>query len=296
MGTLTKTFVILNLVFGIAFVTTSAIVLSQRTNWKENCLLARKEHMEAKGKWDEKELDYKNMVNILKKERETAKAHNVRLKDQLTDREETIKERDLNIERLESELTGANARADRLGQNVGRLTSALAGARKELASVKKDLVATRVELDERNTTVVGLRSQVSALNLKHRDLLHRFDIANARIDSYKRYADIVEKVAPGVHARASGIEAAQQELPPDPPIRATVRAVNTGMGLVVLNVGTSHTPPVKKGYRFLIHRGSQFVAAVTVVNVQEKMCATEVAPPTPDDTVIQVGDAAVTEF
>ena len=48
MGTLTKAFVVLNLIFAIAFVTVSATVLSHRVNWKDkhNALKAKLESKE----------------------------------------------------------------------------------------------------------------------------------------------------------------------------------------------------------------------------------------------------------
>ena len=72
-------------------------------------------------------------------------------------------------------------------------------------------------------------------------------------------------------------------------------------GLVALNVGSNHKDssgqpnPVKKGYRFLIYRGRQFVAAVKVTNVEKDMCAAELVPPPGSPNVsVEVGDNAMT--
>ena len=295
MGTLTKTFVILNLVFSVAFVTISATVLSQRTHWKNKYYGLDEKAKSDKHAWENKEIKYKADLDSIGKERDKANALKDRMTDQLTDRETIIKEKDTRIEGVEKKLAGATAHADRLSQNINRLTSDLQSTRAEMNTAKKELAAARTELDERNTTLVGLRSQIAALELKHKELLHRFNVASARIDAYKKYEDIVERVATAVHARARGSKGAEEGVPEEP-IRATVQAVEAESGLVVLNVGASNTPPVKKGYRFLIHRGREFVAAVRVINVEKSMCATEVVPPTPERAVVQVGDAAVTEF
>ncbi len=73
-----------------------------------------------------------------------------------------------------------------------------------------------------------------------------------------------------------------------------VRAVDAKMGIVVLGVGSESKPAVKKGYRFLIHRGSTFVGAVRVVNVDAEMCAARLVDP-PTGAAIQVGDKAITQ-
>ena len=79
------------------------------------------------------------------------------------------------------------------------------------------------------------------------------------------------------------------------PIRATVRAVDSKMGIVVLGVGSKSKPPVRKGQRLLIHRGRTFVATVRVINVDTEMCAARLVEPTPKDAIVKVGDRAISE-
>ena len=124
-------------------------------------------------------------------------------------------------------------------------------------------------------------------------------MANEQIERHKKYVALVENAAAGIHrdaenaSRPGGVSAG-----PPTPIHATVQAVDATIGVAVLNVGSQNpppAPPVKRGYRFLIYRGREFIARVEVKNVDSKMCATEVIPPTDPKAVIQVGDAAVTE-
>ena len=77
------------------------------------------------------------------------------------------------------------------------------------------------------------------------------------------------------------------------PINAAVAAVDMRTGMVVLNVGSASRPPVQEGYRFLIHRKGDFVAAVRVTAVDAHMCVAEIIPPKPQSAV-QVGDRAMT--
>ena len=90
---------------------------------------------------------------------------------------------------------------------------------------------------------------------------------------------------------------------PEPPkgvarrgsIRAAVADVDMDIKVVVLNVGSENNPPVRKGCRYWIHRGGEFITEVKVVSVEKTMCAAEIVPP---DTrkAVKIGDGARLKF
>lgn len=294
MSTLTKTFVILNLVFSIAFVSVTATVLSQRTHWKAQYQGKERELSQAKEQWNDKDLSYKTALEGLTKARDAAEQLAIRRGDQITDLERRVTDLTANVERVQKEKADAMAMSDRLSQNVDRLTRDLTTARADISRMQTEFQNTKGELDDRNTTLVGVRSQLAALELKYKDMLNRFNIANDELTWFKNYASLVEKISPAVDAQVR--QGRETEVPPEP-IRAAVKAVDQSMGVIVLNVGSSNAPPVKKGYRFLIYRGREFVAAVRVTNVEQNMCASEIVQPTREDGMtVQIGDEAITTF
>lgn len=297
MSTLTKTFVILNLIFSVAFVMVSATVLSQRQYWKDKHNVVKTKAEETQGDLEEqlRTLDGRNAN--LKAALDKAEALASSRGRQLTARDTAIREKDDAIAELKTNVKKAGERVDHLSQNVNRLASDLAAAQKSLNETKADLDKTKADLGTHLTTLVGLRAQLAGLNLKHKELLHRYSIASDRIEHHKKVEDFVARIAPGSlrRAREAASGSGDVEVPPIGQIRATVRAVDPKLGLVVLNVGSKSKPTAaKKGYRFLIHRGPSFVAAVQVISVDAEMCAARIVDP-PTKAVIQVGDQAMTE-
>jgi len=297
MGTLTKVFVIINLVFSVALVMVSATALSQRVHWKQMSSNIQSEYNTGKQKWQVKEIGYKDDQDRMRAQRDTAEATAIQRQDQLTTMGNTMRERDASVSKLEKDIAAAHAHSDRLSQNVDRLTKDLSSTQTELERLKGELVTARRELDDRNTTLVGIRSTLAAVELRHKELLHRYNIASEMVDEYQKYREYVKDRAPDLPPP----EGLAEPIAPPKPIHAAVRAVNAEIGVVVLNVGSNNRAasgeenPVKKGYRFLIYRGRQFVAAVKVANVEKDMCAAELVPPPGDPNVaVQVGDDAMT--
>lgn len=290
MSTLTKTFVILNLIFSVAFVMVSATVLSQRNHWKEKHAALSVEH---KTKVDDLTEDMsklnENNGNLLA-DRDKYKALAERHQDQLADRKTEIREKDDTIAELKKKGGELDARLDAVTQKVTRIASDLADTQKSLGIATDQLAKANTELGVRNTTLVGLRAQLAGTELKHKDLLYRHGIMVGRNQDY---ADLIKDL------KARGVDVSRRGGDDDTPvqgpaIRSTVRAVDTALGIVVLGVGSNSEVPPQKGHRFLIYRDRTFVAAVKVTNVDAEMCAARVVPPE-TEIAIKVGDSAMTK-
>ncbi|MFH1730996.1 MAG: hypothetical protein ABIF82_05005 [Planctomycetota bacterium] len=294
MGTLTKTFVVLNLVFSIAFVMVSATVLSQRQHWKVKHNDLQSKYAGEKSAWAGEKRELEQANNALKDDRDKHKKDAGDLRKELDTSKATVAEQQDAITEWKKKEEDANRRVELLSQNVNRLASDLAATQKARDDARGDLTKTRAQLSTRNMTLMGLRAELADQNLRHKEVLHRYRIATEQIKYDKEVLARVESAAPDVFRTAVKGTEGGVAVPPVDQIRAVVQAVNPNAKLVVLNVGSKSTPAVKKGYRFLVYRGRVFVAAVSVTSVEGELCAAKVIDP-PTSEIIQVGDSAVTQ-
>jgi len=299
MGTLTKTFVVLNLVFSVVFVAASATVLSQRSNWREQYEAVTKKFEDAQKSWTEKETDLSSRLENTSKRLDTVQKD---AQDQLKDlrtAQEMLAEKTVRITGLETEMEAANARAEGLSKNVDLLTKALENTRSELKTFKDGYETATKNLDESNMTIVALRATNQGLEVGQEQLRQRLNVVTNELDELRKFKKDIESIAPDT-ARQVTVGSERVELPVGR-IQATVQAVDPEYGIVILNVGHDNPngPPVQKGYRFLIHRGKEYVAAVTVTSVEKTRCSAKLAPPTDagdTNVVIRVGDQAMTSY
>lgn len=293
MSTLTKTFVILNLVFSIAFVMVSATVLSQRQHWKvkHNDLQTKYNGEKTTWKTERRKLEKDNVD--LTDDRDQHEKDAADLRKDLNRSKATIVQQEDDINEWKVKETTASKNVATLSGNVNRLASDLAAAQKARDDARGDLTKTRERLSTRNMTLMGLRAELAGQKLKHKQLLHRYRIATEQIKYDKDVLARVQAMAPDVYTAAVKGTAGGAPVPSVDRIRAVVQAVNPQAKLVVLNVGSKSTPAVKKGYRFLVYRGRIFVAAISVTSVEGELCAAKVIDP-PTGKIIRVGDSAVT--
>jgi len=297
MSTLTKTFVVLNLVFALAFVVVSATVLSQRANWKQQCSIVQ-------GKLEQEKLDHRTTRDDLEKKlkRQENKANEsdqkvTLLTQDLDDIKQKLEQSKLDIQEQKKLVASQQSQMDALVQGNKNLTDKLINMQTMLDTVKKDLGEKKGTLTQRDAEIVKLNGQINGLELTQNQLNNVVDDQKGEIDDLARYKRAVRAFAPSVHVRAQDyVQGGSGKGPvPDVPIAAFVKNVDMSIKTVVLNVGTDTKPVVKEGYEFLIHRGGKFIAAVRVTRVDKEMCAAEIIPPEPQDAV-KVGDRAMTHF
>jgi len=295
MGTLTKAFVVLNLIFAVAFVTVSAIVLSHRVNWKDK-------HYALKVKLEEKEKELKAAqsrytLDIEKKNEEIrTEADKVTdLQQQLDAATKTIAEKNDEIRKQERNAADAGVLAGKLGDTVKALQKDIQKLDTALKDARAKRDAAQAEVDRAKETFVALRAQIAALELNQKGLVLTIDEEKAKVKTYRKYENVVQAMAPTVHDRAKQLAMDVNAIIPPRRIHAAVKAVDMKIGVVVLNVGSENKPAVREGYMFLIHRKGKLIAAVRVTTVDKNMCATQIVPPAPDEPV-QIGDSAMTRF
>lgn len=300
MGTLTKAFVILNLVFSIAFVTISATVLSQRTHWKDMYSnLLEKEFKPLKKEKEDLEVKYDIDTRNLRAEIK-AEADKVRdLQAEVDRQKQLIEAKDDKIVSLEKERSEAGARNDRIQQILDRTLADHKSTQTALDAERSAHAATRKEKDELTATLLGVRAQLTAAQLDNKELNVKCEAMAEKIKEQKTTLDAlaarVPHVVQDVLSTVSGGLGAKR-FPPTR-IHATVRDVDLRNGILVLNVGSDNEPPVKEGYEFLVYREKNLVAVARVTTVDQGMCAAEIIQEGPDPKLkIRVGDEAMTRY
>ncbi len=295
MSTLTKTFIILNLVFSIAFVTVSATVLSQKKHWREEHAALSKEFNDHKRDAADKEKTLTENAKGLETDRNAFRDLANTREVELNNREEKIRRQVAQIAAVTSERDDANARATRLTESVKSQASGLKLLQTEYDKTKNRLAETSATLNKRTTTLFGTRAQLRGLELKHKVVLHQLDVATSQLTYHRKVEDVLEKTEPEALALSrrragegggGGIDV--------PEIRATVKAVDGSGRTVVLNVGSEGESTVQRGYRFLVYRGRDFVGAVQVASVTKDMCSAKLIEPIVPGRRIRVGDRAFT--
>jgi TolA-binding protein len=292
MGAITKTFIVLNMVFSIAFVTVAGVVLAHREDWRDKYVkLEQQKATELKQMKEQRDSFQVQLENA------NVKLVQMRSKvDALEGANQTLTREKTNqadrARAAEERADKADARAQAKDAQA-RLTDAEKDkALRELADARDQVNKARAQVDAHLTTMVGLRGTISSLRRKEKELLHRLEGSTQDNERYATAMAFVRKQDPSLYVRAWGGEIDES---PVTVIRAAVAAVDNQMNLIVLNKGASSSPPVKKGYHFWIHRGREFVARVKVVRVDEGVAAAEVIEPRTDLTP-RVGDDARSEY
>jgi uncharacterized coiled-coil protein SlyX len=293
MGTLTKTFVVLNLIFCIAFVAVSAVVLSQRVHWKQEKFAVQ---AELDGKTKEWTADKRRFEEDQKKSSKTIEDLNRDLTargSEIARGLDSVKLLKEDVKALQAEKIGANTRLGEALDTVGRQTKRAEALDTKLTVSKDKADKLQRTVDERDTSLMGALATGAALEVRVAELLHRLKASQEDLAWHKDYRKTVVRLDPELDGKASGKGGVIEY--PEVPIRAAVKAVDKSIKIVILNVGSDNKYPVKKGYRFFIYRDQTFIAMAKVTNVEKDMCAAQIVPPE-TGLAIQVGDVALTEF
>lgn len=192
--------------------------------------------------------------------------------------------------RLSSENRSLREEATRLGGRIERLEGeavTLTGQRDAcldrvavVETAREDAVAEAAELTERK---LGLIDKVEQLELEKKELIYARDTFRERVVSAQADRDSalseVEKLTEDVTRYVKTLARIAEERPdiypgagpgalrldvqqPDRAIRGKVTAVDPKLGLVVINAGQKKG--VKKGYHFIVFRGTKYIGQVIV--------------------------------
>ncbi|MBU0716730.1 MAG: hypothetical protein KJ749_00645 [Planctomycetes bacterium] len=290
MSTLTKVFVVLLVVFSIAFTTMTVSIVAQTANWRDlaeeyeqHAVVAdtNLRHLIAANAADVAGLQ--DVINDLRE----------RLGQLETEKQETINQ----VEQARSEAArSASERrsAEAINRALVAQLQAAEAARAEYQGQRDTLETRGLELERRNVDlndrVNELTAQIVVMTEQRRQLEQQISIIRAENEkmamaSGRSAAGLAVEEAPGAGVgRVTAVTPIAQS-----PIRGQVLEVSGD--LVTLSVGTADG--VQKEMIFVVHRDDKYVRDVRITRVDPNQCAGRVVgtgpAPQPGD---QVTDAA----
>lgn len=290
MSTLTKVFVVLLVVFSIAFTMLTVSVVSQTPGWKNNFEKAQQSANIA-------ETNLRNLIashaaeaaslkDTIKEDRQEIG----KLQTDLRDARNDLATRRSELAQAASEKSGAEA----MNRGLASQLQAAQSVREEYRSQRNDLEQRNINLEQRNNDlndrVNELSAQLAVLNEQKRQFEQQINILrneNGRLASAARMpgSGAVMESATGV--ALAGVTA---ETPiAQTPVRGKVLGISGN--IVTISVGSSDG--VKTGMLFVIHRDGEYVGDIQIAVVDPNQCAGRLLrskfAPTAND---QVTDAA----
>lgn len=277
MNTVTKVFIVLNMIAAIAV----GVVVAQMYAYQEN----------YKRRWDEdtykltRDLDrISKKVADLSFKRQVAEdtlsvllAKHEALQSRKTELEEQIKERESKISNLET--------------TISELTATSVQQREQIASLQKTLELARRRRDELNSIAQVARAVAFQLNVKLAEV--EDDLANVEAELARRERTVFEleqdnksKDAlialvrtnhPDVYKHIMGQKIGVAQVL-DAVVAAVKRNPQGQQDLVMLTIGRDEE--VRVGLEFTIYRGNQYICKVRAERVLNDMVACRVLPDT----------------
>jgi hypothetical protein len=260
VSTLSKVFVVINLLLAVAFATLTVALFSKRVTYY-NDKIELKKRLEA----NIQQLEKEKADVIADRDKEKA-AKEAAISQRDTAKGEAIKYA------KEAEASKVAAESDKARADIAAKSQALLA--KQVEVMRQELEKGRqivVKLKERETV---LRSNEAELK-KERDALKN-DVNRARLDLAELHRDrkrIAEELANAEYVIASlikkGIDVYKHVGPGAlgavPDVRTKVVDVRPATGHVALGAGKDSG--IKEGFVFLIHRGDQYIGKVRITTV-----------------------------
>ncbi|HUS58216.1 MAG TPA: hypothetical protein VM141_06170 [Planctomycetota bacterium] len=288
MSTLSKAFVVVNLLLGVAFLAVSSVNFAQQQDWR-----ARHDENVKKGN------------DLL----QAAESVNKQLHTIVTDRTEKIAtlqaaigNQNVAFEASQREIARLKADQATLSSNLRELTDSYkkmqltdTARQDELKEVKAQLDRAQgaLEIAEKGKTaaqdeLLKLGEQNSDLKRQIDNLAHKIQEQTVQITSNERIIDAYLKAYPSL----AQLKIKDGATVP-PPIDAKVEDVDDNIGIVVLSVGAEQK--VENGFTFYVYRDSDYIALVEVTKVHAQKSIATINQEM-SKSRIQSGDSATTRI
>lgn len=263
MSTLTKIFIVLQLVFSITLSVFVFLTLGGQQKYKDQVESALQSKIAAEASLGlansqvaQLQSQYADLMN-----QKTSDAN--RLNDELTRRTTEINTRQVQIDKLDAEKLEILANIQRLTNTVSALQSTLTRRDQELDSVRPE-----------NQKLIA---QNAELNRKNNEQAQQLDLAEKTIRTLQ------ETLAQRPAAPAQGTAPAQGEavatlsgVPTQAQINGTVTKVQSANGKIYATLSLGSRDGIAANTRLVVYRGSNYVGDAVVVRV------------TPDQSVAQI--------
>ncbi len=260
MSTLSKIFVIINLLLAVAFATFAVTLYSKQVHYFQ---LQREAEVKLKDATTKFEADKKVLDEAVAKLKEEKKNAEDKAERNVAEAKKYANEK----EAAKLEAADANNKATTAVENMEALVKLNSNMRKELEETRKVVVALKERETVLRTNTAELKKERDDLknhvNRSRQDLaeLHRDrkriaeELANAEYviaTMIKKGYDVYKIVGPGALGNV-------------PDVRTKVVDVRPATGHVALGIGKDSG--IKEGFIFLIHRGDEYIGKVRVTTV-----------------------------
>ena len=284
-----KIFAVLSLVLAIFYVGITTALVSLQENYRKQLVNVRSEHKRVtdKAKQDYGDLEHKHTavtkernrlekefnkltgeVDNLRKEWAEAAALNRIQQNIIADQEGEIKRLDAQVDSYRTSFTDRSKDNDRLNEKIAGLEDD-----------KAKLTVARDTFQDRLTNAEKDRDNA----------LKEVEKLTEDVSHYVNILTRIKDQRPDVYAEGVRSEV----IHPKKAIRGKVTAVDKKLGLVVINAGQRNE--VRKGYSFIVFRGSTYVGKVVIDEVFPDVSAAHYSRPDMRGDV-EVGDDVTTKL
>ena len=269
MNTLSKVFVVVNLVFAALFCASTLTLYSKRVDWKDA-------YKESEKKYEDFEKEKDAEITQLQKEKTALQStldqtvvsnkaffeKNAELQSELKNqgvaRYEAEQERRLLADRIEA----ATLELDRRYKHIERMHRIVLTQQKAYEISKANM---------RNALNEKMEMENEANNSRHRLVASQKEKARLEKDLHHNSWVIQKLQDSGVPVQDIVFGAGDQ---PDVDIHGKVLAVRPEVNLIMVSVGTDQK--VRKGYRFTVFREDRYIGKVEVEKVFANMCSARI--------------------
>jgi len=279
MNAFAKVLVVFVLLLSSAFAISQMMLYSKREKWRE--------------KYEETDTQLqakKTQATELQEKFETTSRQLEQIK---ADRDTKLSERDTRIKELRGDIEDMKTQNENLQTLITKTGNTIENQEKEIQQ-KNQAIAT---LQQENEKSKGLLTQSKDTIKKLQDEAvakeKQIDALDAKVAELTKGLKDAQTNAEHLRGQLAELERRGIHLPTKevPLINAKVARVDNAIGTVVLNKGSKQD--VKVGYPFTIYRGTEFVAKVYVMEVQEDLSVARVDKDL-EFSPMQVGDSATT--
>lgn len=270
MSTIAKIFVVLVFALSIAFVVSSALLMTEKETWRDRyAQLDRdtKQKIEAKD------------AEIQKKDRDLAEAKTTISKT--TDELERLKQEKAELERTKAQLQSDVTAKEK---QVNELTATLADIRRGIGDwaarnekLQKDVADLQAKLKEAEDALRQAKAEREKAILERDEMTKKASelegVKKDLEDRLARASEALEKLQASGDIRVQEVLTGAQK-----PVDGRVLEVDPVNNVVIINVGKAHG--VGLGYAFTVYRDNQYVGEIRVDQLKDDLAGATPIPGT----------------
>ena len=277
MSALAKVFIVLNFVLSIVFLASAGVLLAKTDEWRAKYEAERTKHdSDVQGLETQRKDLQTNLSSVTSDKdglkRDLGDAQNVRDKY----KEDLGTEQKVNVDLRKS--------VDETAQTLKTIQATLASAQDQIASLQKGKEEAEAKMREAVDKQRQAEAEVTRLRSEGDDKAGQIESLGKQIAALTDERDKLQTVI--AVAREAGFRV--DELMAQPAINGKVMDVDSKVGVVVLSVGSQ--ADVKKGFRFQVYRGGDYVGEVIVDAVYPDLSAASVVKLRPGMEIKKLDD------